>query len=527
MSRGEIHEEADSPQSADDATDPSGDSATADDPPDDVTADTLPDDVATDQPPDDVPEQLPDDVTTDQPPDDVPEQLPDDVTTDQPSHDLPDKPPDDVPDQQPREFEDADPSASEDDHPEHSSPDTESRGDTADTRSGAVSETTYSESDVSADTTDTTDATDTESDADHAETLRRALGVSGSFLRVTARITFVGVSLLASLVRESDRPNPARRWFLLAGNRWAIVGSLVVSFFVGSLLLGLTNVIGIQESDFVTTMFSTIIAGLFSFVPIVVSVNNVALGRMFDGPDALRERVDGVRAFRNRVEAMAPDVTVSPTDPAGFLSVLAGTLLERTDRLAESVAVAESAAMQDEQTATEVEAFGDAVGRVAASIRDELDGTDPAVFDLLLPMMNHDYSQLVNEARSLRHRVEDPEVSAALADLGETLTALDVARQYFKTMYVQDELARLSRLVAYSGLTAFLSSTLVIMIYASGYPPVQHETPLLLLVTLSLAVAFAPFAILFAYVVRLATVVKRTAAPGAFTPQGERPDHVR
>jgi hypothetical protein len=352
---------------------------------------------------------------------------------------------------------------------------------------------------------------------------------------VSARITFVGVSLLVSLVRESDRPTPARRWFLLAGSRWAIVGSLVVSFFLGSLLLGVTNVIGIQESDFVTTMFSTIIAGLFSFVPIVVSVNNVALGRMFDGPDALRERVDGVRAFRNRVETMAPDVVVSPTDPAGFLSVLAGTLLERTDRLAETVAMADSAATRDrgaragpdDRTATELSAFGDAVGRVAAELRDELDGTDPPVFDLLLTTMNDDYSQLVNEARSLRHRVEDPEVAAALADLGETLTALDVARQYFKTLYLQDELARLSRLVAYSGITAFLSSTLVIMIYASGYPPVQHETPLLLLVTLSLAVAFAPFAILFAYVVRLATVVKRTAAPGAFTPQGERPDHVR
>ena len=363
-------------------------------------------------------------------------------------------------------------------------------------------------------------------DDTRAETLRRVFDVAGSFLRVSARITFVGVSLLVSLVQESDRPNPARRWFLLAGNRWAIVGSLVVSFFLGSLLLGVTNVIGIQESDFVTTMFSTIIAGLFSFVPIVVSVNNVALGRMFDGPDALRDRVDGVRAFRRRVEEMAPDVVVSPTNPAGFLSVLAGTLLERTDRLAESVAAADSAA-PDDATATELSAFGDAVGRVASSVRDELDGTDPPVFELLLPMMNHDYSQLVNEARSLRHRVEDPAVSAALADIGETLTALDVARQYFKTMYVQDELARLSRLVAYSGITAFLSSTLVVMIYASGYPPVQHETPLLLLVTLSLAVAFAPFAILFAYVVRLATVVKRTAAPGAFTPQGERPDHVR
>ncbi|MFC5366036.1 hypothetical protein [Salinirubrum litoreum] len=440
------------------------------------------------------------------------QQSADDVTTEQSV--------DDPPDDQPREFEDADPSASEDDQSATDETATESE-DTTDLESGSDTE---SGADDQARTTD-----------DHAETLHRALGVAGSFLRVTARITFVGVSLLVSLVRESDRPNPARRWFLLAGDRWAIVGSLVVSFFLGSLVLGVTNVIGIQESDFVTTMFSTIIAGLFSFVPIVVSVNNVALGRMFDGPDALRERVDGVRAFRTRVEAMAPDVTVSPTDPAGFLSVLAGTLLERTDRLAETVAVADSAGMRDDgtattaddETATEVDAFGDAVGRVAAGIRDELDGTDPAVFDLLLPMMNHDYSQLVNEARSLRHRVEDPEVAAALGDLGETLTALDVARQYFKTMYVQDELARLSRLVAYSGLTAFLSSTLVVMIYASGYPPVQHETPLLLLVTLSLAVAFAPFAILFAYVVRLATVVKRTAAPGAFTPQGERPDHVR
>lgn len=429
----------------------------------------------------------------------------DDATNDQPADATGGQSAARVPDTHPREFADADSSASGDDR----SP-----------TGGTVTD--------SDDTTDTESAADTPAATDRrAGTLERVVAVAGSFLRVSARITFVGVSLLVSLVRESDRPNPARRWFLLAGSRWAIVGSLVVSFFLGSLLLGVTNVIGIQESDFVTTMFSTIIAGLFSFVPIVVSVNNVALGRMFDGPDALRERVDGVRAFRTRVEAMAPDVVVSPTDPAGFLSVLAGTLLERTDRLAQTVADADSAAVPDDATATELTAFGDAVGRVAATIRDELDGTDPPVFDLLLAMMNHDYSQLVNESRHLRHRVENPAVSAALGDLSETLTALDVARQYFKTLYLQDELARLSRLVAYSGITAFLSSTLVVMIYASGYPPVQHETPLLLLVTLSLAVAFAPFAILFAYVVRLATVVKRTAAPGAFTPQGERPDHVR
>jgi hypothetical protein len=423
---------------------------------------------------------------------------------------------------------------SETDHPEDETTDAESRDDSSDTESTDDSSAARSADDVT-DTESTDDSSDTESTDDgppeqtdeRVETLQRVLGVAGAFLRVSARIIFVGVSLLVSLVRESDRPNPARRWFLLGGNRWAIVGSLVVSFFLGSLILGVTNVIGIQESDFVTTMFSTIIAGLFSFVPIVVSVNNVALGRMFDGPDALRDRVDGVRAFRKRVEEMAPDVVVSPTAPAGFLSVLAGTLLERTDRLAETVVDADPGAVPDDATATELSAFGDAVARLASSIRDELDGSDPPVFDLLLPMMNHDYSQLVNEARSLRHRVEDPEISAALGDLSETLTALDVARQYFKTLYLQDELARLSRLVAYSGITAFLSSTLVVMIYASGYPPVQHETPLLLLVTLSLAVAFAPFAILFAYVVRLATVVKRTAAPGAFTPQGERPDHVR
>jgi hypothetical protein len=289
-----------------------------------------------------------------------------------------------------------------DDSRETGSVDTESNADTPDSEGG--SDTRVDDSTPEGDTAADTD--------DDGEMLRRVVGVAGSFLRVSARITFVGVSLLVSFVRESDRANPARRWFLLAGNRWAIVGSLVVSFFLGSLVLGLTNVIGIQESDFVTTMFSTIIAGLFSFVPIVVSVNNVALGRMFDGPDALRDRVDGVRAFRRRVETMAPDVTVSPTDPAGFLSVLAGTLLERTDRLAEAAAVADSTAMPDDGTPAELDAFGDAVGRVAATVRDELDGTAPGVFELLLPMMNHDYSQLVNEARSLRHRVEDPAVAA-------------------------------------------------------------------------------------------------------------------
>ncbi|WP_435097134.1 hypothetical protein [Halarchaeum sp. P4] len=338
-------------------------------------------------------------------------------------------------------------------------------------------------------------------------------------VRVGARLGGAGVIGALTLLTDEERRREAFHWLLLSGNRWYIVAAMEGSFVLMALSLGLADIIGVRESGFVTTMFSTINSGLFSFVPIVVSINSLTITRLFGTPEGLRERIEEVQEFREGVEDLS-SATVSPTDPAGFLALVIDSLHERVDTL--------EAAVEDDPDRTKGDVHA-LVGDVRAAVGDldrELAEGDASVFSVLLPMVNENYSRDINHARRVKrsHREAlSEEAEEALEDVQELLVSLDVTRQYFKVLYLQQELAAVSRYIAYSGIGAFVLSTLVIMIYSSGYPPIVNAEPLLALVSVSLGVAFLPFSVLFAHVVRVATVIKRTSAPGAFTPPGERP----
>ncbi|WP_229504722.1 hypothetical protein [Natrinema versiforme] len=384
---------------------------------------------------------------------------------------------------------------------------------------------------------------DTRDDRDGGDESSLGVSLVGYALRLTAaalvvggRLLWTGVRIGSRYVTDTPSRRRGRRWLLLEGDRRVIVGWFVAGVFAVALVLGVSDVIGVRESRFVTTMFSTMIAGLFSFIPIVVAVNQLIISRLFGTPDRLTERIDGVQAFRSRVETQTEGDGVSPTDPAPFLARLAGTLGSRADELAtecgddhrptdggERSRVSDA----DDTPISALESICRFASRTREHTRDlsaQLTGETESVFAVVLPTIDHDYAGAANEAQRLGHRF-DEELSGRAASLLEELRELfvtaDATRQYFTTIYLQRELARLSRLITYSGTAAILLSSLVIMIYASGYPPVAFEGWLLVLVSLALAVAFSPLAVLFAYVVRISAILKRTSAPGAFTPPGE------
>ncbi|WP_254528357.1 hypothetical protein [Natrinema gelatinilyticum] len=397
----------------------------------------------------------------------------------------------------------------------------------------------------SGDETDSETITDADRSSDGEDETSVAISLVHYVLRLTVaalsavvRILWIGGRITARYLTDTPSRRRGRRWLLLEGDRRAIGGGFVAGIFVLALVLGVSDVIGVRESRFVTTMFSTMIAGLFSFIPIVVAVNQLIISRLFGTPDRLTDRIDGVREFRSRVEAQTEGDGVSPTDPAPFLARLAGTLGSRADELATECEEADRTADGSERSRvgdgrsddTPISAL-ESICRFAARTREhtsglssQLTGETDSVFAVVLPTIDHDYAGAANEARRLRRRFDDDlsdSVRDLLSELRELFVTADATRQYFTTIYLQRELARLSRLITYSGTAAILLSSLVIMIYASGYPPVAFEGWLLVLVSLALAVAFSPLAVLFAYVVRISAILMRTSAPGAFTPPGE------
>ena len=144
--------------------------------------------------------------------------------------------------------------------------------------------------------------------------------------------------------------------------------------------------------------------------------------------------------------------------------------------------------------------------------------------------MGDGYAENINTARRIQSESADALTAHAddlLDDLREMYAVMSIIRQYYKALYIQQELARLSRLIVYSGLSAFLVSAFLILIFADGAPSGGHSPGIVVLVSAALAVGFAPFAVLFSFILRIATIAKRTASPGAFTPRGETPDHLQ
>ncbi|GAB7095819.1 hypothetical protein JCM30237_29730 [Halolamina litorea] len=334
------------------------------------------------------------------------------------------------------------------------------------------------------------------------------------FLQVLARIAFAGFVALLGKARDTDREDPLQHWLLLSGNRWTVIWTMTVSFFLLSLALGATDVIGISQADFVVEMFSTIIAGLFSFTPVVVGVNSLSMTGLSSSLGGIEQRIESVEEFRSEVADLSPRTVVTPTDPAGFIDVATDTLHDRIGSLRAGVDAI------DEPAKSDIEAVANDAESAIADVERAVEG-DPSIIDVLVPMMDDDYSRDINRLQQLRRvYTEIPaETRQDLADMQDLLESLDVTRAYFKTMYLQQELAAFSRYIAYAGINALLWSMFIIMVFANGRPDVSYGTEIVVLVSVGMTAAFFAFSVLFSYILRIATVIKRTSAPGAFTPQ--------
>ncbi|WP_227378337.1 hypothetical protein [Haladaptatus halobius] len=341
--------------------------------------------------------------------------------------------------------------------------------------------------------------------------------LAGAFLWAIGWVVMAGLSIGQSIIEDETTRTSIREWFLLEGNRWTIIGSILAMVFLGSIVLGMTQIIGVQNGNFVTTMFSTIIAGLFSFVPIVIGINQLALARLFGAPGtptSIRGKFDSLSEFRIHIEEMTPDTDVSPTKPSEFLLGINRIIIDRGSALDEI-----SDDNPNVQFRREIDEYLNSIVDRIENIDNQLQKGDPSVFELLLSLMNGDYSDLINTSRRIQKRYAETLSETAIAlldDLREVLVATDVLREYFKIIYFQQELAKLSRFLAYSGVAAVLTSIFIVMLYSGDSTP-SRGLGFLLLISLSLTVAVAPFVILFSYVLRIATIVKRSAAPGVFS----------
>lgn len=319
----------------------------------------------------------------------------------------------------------------------------------------------------------------------------------------------------SDLVHERLRESPLERWILLDGNRIALVALFSGAVFVISLGLGLVGYVPVTDPRTATTLVAAIVGGTLPFITIVLAINQLVLSQELGWPGDLTERFDGMTSFRREVERLT-GTPVSPAAPADFLQLIVGTVVGRAETLQPA-----ADAVDDPAVADTVEAFVTAVTSEGETVTAALEDADFGSFDALSAVLGHFNGAHLYTARIIRtyHGDDLPDEAVATLDaLIDLLGRLAVARQTFKTLYMQYELAHLSKLLLYVGFPALLGGGVFMMAYGPIIEAVRDPAALAGIVSVVVTFVFLPFVVLLVYTFRIATIASRTADFGPFVP---------
>lgn len=325
---------------------------------------------------------------------------------------------------------------------------------------------------------------------------------------------------------ESSGPGIATRtrkrnrfveWVLVDGNRLslALAGSVLV--FALLLVLYDLGVIAFTNDDSVTRMASGMIAGSFSLVTLVVSVNQLILSQEFSPASQFRDRLGGLLEFERDVEDAA-SVPASPTAPARLLELLAAAIRDGADDLARAVSDHD-----DEAFRTRATRYAEGVADSTERIDETLDRAEVKTFDALSAAVRYDDAWQLHAARHLRNDAAglSEEADRAFDDLTEALRLFSTAQAHLKTIYLQRELTRFSQLTIYSGIPAVAAAVLIALLYGDIGAATVSASYLPYVTSLLATVVFVPLLLLASYILRTATLTRRTATVGVMLPRKE------
>ena len=320
---------------------------------------------------------------------------------------------------------------------------------------------------------------------------------------------------------EHDQLNGPRLYLLLRLNRWLFTGivlAIVYGVLVGLSQIGLTPLrVIVASSNGTFWIFSAFIGAIITGTSIVVTINQLVLSQELGAVGDQRERMEEAMKFRRDTEdKLEEDVT--PPEPAGFL-------YELVDGIEDEATDFESAVAGDTDLSDELQErirdYADDVIGNARTVKENLEDAQFGTFEVIWNALAFNYSRKIYDAR--RIRADHGEVLSDEADeeIDEMITVLQLfgpAREHFKTLYFQWELINLSRALLYVAVPALTVMGLMLMyVDANALSGTTLGVDnLVWLTSAGFVVGIAPFVIFIVYILRIATVAKRTLAMGPF-----------
>ena len=291
------------------------------------------------------------------------------------------------------------------------------------------------------------------------------------------------------------------RWLLLSGNRFRVATGILFTMVV-VVLIPLSSQFAIRNLTPVIYLASALIGGNITLITLVVAINQVILSQELESPGSLRDEIDQLADYRQA----ALDQPAPPTDPADFLQQLLQQTQERASSLAEL--------LPDSSSEPDTHLI-DELPEECAQISEELGTGSDKISSVIVPLLGIGYGTYIHECHQLESAYEGGEheqLLSTLDGLSADLKNLDIARQYFTTAFMKEELAKLSRSLLNVGVLA-ISLPVALLIQLATFPTAAPPLPLVFAFTiLTVVVGLIPLALLIAFFLRVATVAQHIAS---------------
>ena len=227
---------------------------------------------------------------------------------------------------------------------------------------------------------------------------------------------------------------------------------------------------------------------------------------------AVANRRHAYERFREDVEA-TPGRDPAPITPANFTRDLLEAMESQADRLEDLAAASGDSGL--EAAVTDLTA---ALSEDLAECRAALGGEEQPTDDVVIALLAVDFASLYHRTCRIPTDFEEAlsaDDRAAVRRLATQLELLDVSREHYKQLFTRESLSNLSRIVLYVGVPVEAVAVLVLLRFTglfgadpTGLSPVA--------VYAAAVLGLAPLAVVFSYVLRAATIARRTATTTQF-----------
>lgn len=289
------------------------------------------------------------------------------------------------------------------------------------------------------------------------------------------------------------------RWVLLTGNRYSVASGILV-IMTGIAIVPHLTAFTLRNTTPLTYMASALVTGNITLITLVVAINQVVLAQELESPGSMQNEVEQTADYRQ----VTLDQSSVPTKPSAFLYQLLQQTHHHTQSL-EELLPGETDEASD-RLLTELQDH-------CEQVSDTLEQTSDDLADLIVPLLGFNYGDYINDCHQLQANYDEAshdQLHSTLEQLASDLKNLDIARQYFTTAFIKEELARLSRSLLYIGIIG-LPTHIALLFQLTTYNGSSPPTELFSLTLLVAVVGLTPLALLIAFVLRIATVAEKIA----------------